>query len=269
MDAGDFSGLLWLGGRSLLTGVGLVNVSFSELWEVLGLQEGSSHPPSVWCLLPPISQNSGEACGLRRLFVPPAATEGPRYVPPLPRGAYPPPYRLHHRLQWPAAPRSLSQAAEEGRPPTIPAWFGKGKSLPATTDRNKLNYASGEERKEDALRPLQVSRSELANEIGSVLICFCSVGRSQLWQTILSHKPRKVVLSVSVMNVSSVVTAPEGDKDRLAVHRGPKISIIFPPPFLCAPSSPLLPKKRAPQRLPSAFLELAWLCRFGSFTPCI
>lgn len=181
----------------------------------------------------------------------------------------PPRHRLHHRLRWPAAPHSLSQAAEEGRPPTIPAWFGKGKSLPATTNRNKLNYASGEERKEDALRPLQVSRSELASEISSVLICFCSVGRSQLWQTILSHKPRKVVLSVSVMNVSSVVTAPEGDKDRRAVHRGPKISIIFPPPFLCAPSSPLLPKKRAPQRLPSAFLELAWLCRFGSFTPCV
>lgn len=81
------------------------------------------------------------------------------------------------------------------------------------------------------------------------------MGRGQLWYTILSREPRTVVSSISMMNVNSVVTDPEGDKDRLAVHRGPKISIIFPSPLLCAPSSSLAAKEKSPSEVT---LLLSW-----------
>lgn len=84
----------------------------------------------------------------------------------------------------------------------------------------------------------------------------CSVGRGQLWCTVLSQEPRKVVLSLSVVNVSSVIIGPEGEKDRIAVHRGPKISIIFPfPPSLCT-ILPCAAKKKSP---PEVTLRLSWI----------
>lgn len=79
----------------------------------------------------------------------------------------------------------------------------------------------------------------------SVLIC------SALWAggSCDAHEPRKVVLSLSVMNVSSVTTAPEGEKDRIAVHRGPKISIIFSfPPSLCT-ILPCAAKEKSPSEV--------------------
>lgn len=63
---------------------------------------------------------------------------------------------------------------------------------------------------------------------------------------------------VSVLNISSVIIAPEGEITNL-LCRGPRISIIFLSPLFSAPSSNLLPKKRAPQRLPSASLDFAAL----------
>lgn len=81
------------------------------------------------------------------------------------------------------------------------------------------------------------------------------MGRGQLWCTILSHEPGKAVLSLSVMNVSSVITAPEGEKDRIAVHRGPKISIFFPfPPSLCT-ILPFAAKEKSPSEVT---LRLSW-----------
>lgn len=58
-----------------------------------------------------------------------------------------------------------------------------------------------------------------------------------------------MVLSLSVTNLSSVITAPEREKDRIAVHRGPEISIIFPfPPSLCT-ILPRAAKEKSPSEV--------------------
>lgn len=98
----------------------------------------------------------------------PSSHRRPSCVLPLPKG-------MCHRLQWPAVTQSLPQAVEEGRPPAIPAWVREEKSLPATPNRNKLNYVSGEVRKRDDSSPLKAGRSKLVHGISAVLIC------SALW----------------------------------------------------------------------------------------
>lgn len=168
----------------------------------------------------------------------------------------PPPQPVAHRLQWPAVTQSLPQAGEEDRLTVIPAGLGKEKSLPAISNRNKLNYASGEVRKKDDSSPLKVGRSKLVHGISSVLICSALWAGGSCDEPFLSHEPRKVLLSLSVMDISSVTTAPGGEKDRIAVHRGPKISIIFPFPPFSVHHPPLCCQRKEPLRgYPPPFLN--------------
>lgn len=58
------------------------------------------------------------------------------------------------------------------------------------------------------------------------------------------------------MNVSSIITAPEGEKGRIAVHRGPKISIIFSFPAFSVHHPPLCCQRKEPPRgYPQPFLN--------------
>lgn len=108
------------------------------------------------------------------------------------------------------------------------------------------DYAPVQERKEDVSRPLLASKiNKQIHSFSPSLICLCSVGRGELWYNILSQKLRKVTLSAPVRTFSFVITTTEGDKGRLAVHRGPKISINVSSSLLCAPSFPLTAKEKS------------------------
>lgn len=142
-----------------------------------------------------------------------------------------------------AAVTGLPQRAEEGKPPTTPVWFGEEIHIILQVKRGDRHARS----------LLASRRNEQSHRTSSIFFCLFSVGRGELWDIILSQEPRKVILSVQVRNFSSVIT--EGGKGRLAVHRGPKISIIFPSPLLCAPSFPLAAKEKSPSEFT---LCLSW-----------
>lgn len=163
----------------------------------------------------------------------------------------PPPQPVCCRLQWPAVTQCLPQAVEEGRPPAIPAWLEEEKPLPATPNRNKLNYASGETRKKHDSRPLK--RASPWDKFSFNLLC--SVGRGQMWCTVLPQEPRKVVLSLSVVNVSSVITGPEREKDRIAVQRAKHFHNFSFPPFSVHHPPLCCQRKEAPRGYPLPFLN--------------
>lgn len=125
-------------------------------------------------------------------------------------------------------------------------WVGQTSHYPVLIWGEISDYAPVGERKKDVSRPLLASKiNEQFHSFSPSLICLCSVGRGELWYNILSQKLSKVTSSAPTRNFSSVITAAEGDKGRLAVHRGPKISINVSSSFLCAPSSPLTAKEKS------------------------
>lgn len=264
MHAGDFSGLLGLGGQSLLRGVGLVTALFPKWGEAPSLQACSSTSSasgacSHWY---PITLGAGWEGRLQLIpviygeFLFPQQPQKTQLCPIFAHRSVPPPQPVCHMLQCPAVTQCLPQAVQEGRPPATPAWLGEEKPLPATPSWNNLNYPSGEAKKKGDSRPLKVSRSNLVHGISSVLICCSLWAGGSCHAHLLSHEPRKAVLSLSVMNVSSIITAPEGEKGRIAVHRGPKISIIFlSPPSLCT-ILPCAAKEKSP---PEVTLSLSWI----------
>lgn len=87
---GDLSGLLGLGGQSLLRGVSLVTALFLKWWELPSLQACSFDHVWVWCLLSSIPNNSGKEDSLFLWFTEsfcfPSSHRRPSYVPPLPTG---------------------------------------------------------------------------------------------------------------------------------------------------------------------------------------
>lgn len=125
-------------------------------------------------------------------------------------------------------------------------WIGQTTHYPVLIWGEISDYAPVGERKEDVSRPLLASKiNEQFHSFSPSLICLCSVGRGELWYNILSQKLSKVTSSAPMRNFRSVVTATDGDKGRLAVHRGPKISINVSLSLLCTPSSPLTAKEKS------------------------
>ena len=176
--------------------------------------------------------------------------EGPSYDPPLPKWADP-----LHRLSTTGCSDWLlpTPCHRQQRRADIPPRLREGKSLPTTTNRKKLNYASGEESKDDALRPLQ-ARSELAHGACSILICLCSVGRGQLWYTVSSRAQESGFVIVSD-ECQLCCNSPRRTERQTCCVQRVKSSIIFPSPLLCAPSSPLAAKEKSPSEVT---LRLSW-----------